>query len=631
MRLTDSFLRKYREKKVPWGAIGYIVYKRTYSHQMNEKYSEEWVDTLERVCNGLWELNPTFEESEICELFDHFFHLRCLPAGRPLNQLGRDNTYGDRLNNCWHVAVDELDAFTFLFNQSMLGGGVGFNVQSEYIKRLPAIRHSPSIKCVDTKDCDFIVPDNREGWCELLRRVLTSSCYTGQRLHYYVGCVRPKGTRIKTFGGVASGPEELVWGIQQIARLLSTHTRFTSTLCVDIMNIIGHIVVSGNVRRTAEIAVGDAHDTEFLKLKTWKFEPPAWRAMSNNTAACQDVDELPDDFWHNYEGNGEAYGLFNPHVSKTGRLVDNTGHFDTNIIGPNPCGEQILESREPCNLADIFLPRIKSVSQFIRIAELIYKVCKTITLAPYSDPITNSIVKQNRRLGIGLTGVLQARKSFLAGAVLNQVYTHLTSVDEAYSKQLGVRHSIKLTTIKPSGTLSLLAGCTPGIHPAYARYMIRRVQFASNNPLVKICKRHGYRVGPRILQDGSEDRNVMVVEFPIKMKGNTENTVSIGEQLNTCQHLQRYWSDSAVSCTNYYSLDELDFVKKWLHRNYKHGVKTISFMLRTNHGFKQAPLERITKSEYESYAERVTPIDRVSDVCNELDSSDCEAKSCPAN
>ena len=232
-------------------------------------------------------------------------------------------------------------------------------------------------------------------------------------------------------------------------------------------------------------------------------------------------------------------------------------------------------------------------------------------------------------MGIGITGVLQAtdeQKSWL-----NEVYNYLRAYDIDYSKQHGFNTSIKLTTIKPSGTLSLLPGVTPGCHPAYARYMIRRIRISSNHPLVDVCRKHGYPVEYQQNFDGSEDRGTVVVSFPFSHgeEATLAKDVTAIQQLEVVRWLQTAWSDNSVSCTVYYRKEELPEIRKYLKKWYKNGHKSLSFLLHNEHGFKQAPLEEITKEQYDELVAKTIPISYMADMNIGLSDDECATGACP--
>jgi hypothetical protein len=214
---------------------------------------------------------------------------------------------------------------------------------------------------------------------------------------------------------------------------------------------------------------------------------------------------------------------------------------------------------------------------------------------------------------------------------LNDTYVALREFDKTYSQDKGFPISIKLTTVKPSGTLSLLPGVTPGCHPAYARYMIRRIRISANHSLVQTCREHGYPVEYQVNFDGSEDRSTVVVSFPFRYPDNAvlAKDVTAIQQLETVKWLQEVWSDNAVSCTVYYSKEELPEIRKYLKKHYKNSFKALSFLLHNGHGFKQAPLEEITKEQYDELVAKTQPIVAVASMDIGLDESECASGACP--
>lgn len=640
--ISEDFVKKYRNKSVPWGPVGYVTYKRTYARRIeNEKRTEEWWETVRRCCNGLLAIGGKFTKDEIETLYDKVFNLKCCFSGRALWQLGTETVKklgGDSLMNCWHVAINEpVEPFCFVFNELMLGGGVGFNIQQEQVFEIPKVKFDVSIDRVDEKDVDFIVPDNREGWVELLRRVLNAFFYTGKSFSYSTICVRGKGAPISGFGGTASGPEDLCKGISQIVTVLKSRSgsKLRPIDCLDILNIIGSIVVAGNVRRSAQIALGDMNDLAYLDAKNWgKGSIPNWRAMSNNSIICNKFEHLPEKFWSGYNGEGEAYGLINlKNCQHYGRFHDGKDHRpDKKVVGVNPCGEVTLESYESCNLSELFLPNIKDEEELKLCAGLMFKATKTISCLRFIHDKTNEVVSQNHRLGNSVTGFLQA-PHLRHEKIFDAVYKHLEKLDKEYSKVLGVGTSIKLTTVKPSGTLSLLAGVTPGVHPAYAPYYIRRIRMASSDALVSLCKSSGFHVEPVRNFDGTFNWDTVVVSFPCKVPEGTvcARDLTAVQQLEYAKWLQTHWADNSVSVTVYYRKPELPAIKTWLEENYDKNVKTISFLLHNEHGFAQAPYEEITEQQYKDLVKGTKPICRLeNDEGGSLaDSLECSSGACP--
>jgi hypothetical protein len=278
----------YDPSLVPWGEVGYAVYKRTYSRALENGKTEEWEDTVDRVVDACRDqLNVGFTQFEEGELKKIMMELKGTVAGRFLWQLGTktvDNLGLPSLQNCAFVVVDDpIRPFTWAFEMLMLGSGVGYNIQRENVYQLPKVKNRVRVVRKDVNDADFIVPDSREGWVELLRRVLEASFVTGEDFTYATHLIRSKGSPIKGFGGTASGPDDLVWGMGEINSILNKASgkRLQPVDCLDIMNIIGKIVVAGNVRRSAQIALGDCDDIEYLQAKRWDLGGiPNWQRNS---------------------------------------------------------------------------------------------------------------------------------------------------------------------------------------------------------------------------------------------------------------------------------------------------------------------------------------------------------------
>jgi ribonucleoside-triphosphate reductase len=338
----------------PWSSVGYLTYKRTYSrllpgYSKEGSPTEEFPQTIDRVIKACDEqLNVGFTKDEEDRLREYFLLLKGSVAGRFWWQLGTGTV--DRLGlaslqNCAFTVIDSpIRPFTWTMDMLALGSGVGYNLQHKYVDKLPVVRDWFSApERVDNGGADFIIPDSREGWVKFLGKTLKAAFLSERKeqgtFSFSTQVIRGKGSPIKGFGGVASGPEDLVWGIGKISEILMKRAgkKIRPIDALDMMNIIGHIIVAGNVRRSAQIAIGDPDDAEFLLAKRWDIgNIPSWRAMSNNSVACDDIRDLHEYFWEGYEGKGEPYGLINLRLSrKIGRLGDER-YPDPGVMGYNP-------------------------------------------------------------------------------------------------------------------------------------------------------------------------------------------------------------------------------------------------------------------------------------------------------
>jgi ribonucleotide reductase alpha subunit len=616
--------------------MGETVFLRTYSRPKENGDNETWPETLARVINGAIEVGVDYTQEEAEKIFDHCFNLRCSFSGRSLWQLGTPlvkKFNATSLNNCYFTNIETVEDFELLFEYLMLGGGVGFSVERSKIHELPKIKSNVKIVHERTNDADIIVPDSRTGWKRLLHSVLKSYFYTGKSFTYSTILVREFGAPLKTFGGTASGPGALIEGIADICKVMDNRVgkKLRSIDVLDICNIIGRIVVSGSSRRSAQIAMGDPDDILFIRAKNWSTgNVPAWRANSNNSIYADYYDQIMPELWKGYDGSGEPYGLLNRRLArKFGRLGEASA--DNSVEGFNPCAEIALADGESCNLATIFLPNVESLEQFKEISYLLYKVQKNITKMAYPYEKTTNIVRRNARLGQSVTGMLQASEEQVSW--LSPAYEYLKALDEDYSAKNGFPKSVRLTTVQPSGTLSLLPGITPGIHPAYARYYIRRVRFGAADPLVDACRKRGYKVVWDIGIDGREDHTRYVVEFPCESPENAvlAKDMTAIDQLEWVKKMQTEWADNAVSVTVYYRKEELPEIQEWLKKNYDSSVKSVSFLLHADHNFPLPPYEEITKEQYEKLVNKVdfdVPL-YVSKVGEDIDLDNCATGACP--
>lgn len=627
----------------PWGPTGYLVYKRTYARKLSgdSDVTEEWHQTMDRCLDAVQnQLGCGFSEDELARLRSYLSGFKGSFAGRFLWQLGTETV--DRLGlaslqNCAFVTVDKPEAFTWAFDLLMLGAGVGYNLQREYVYQLPKVSKDfvrPVRK--DTADADFIVPDSREGWVELLRKTLEHAFKpTRSRRHSFsfsTVLVRGKGTPIKGFGGVASGPEDLCRGVGEIGSILESRRgkQLRPIDCLDILNIIGSIVVAGNVRRSAQIAIGDDDDFKFLRAKRYDLGGiPNWRSNSNNSVVCNDIDELPEEFWRGYVNDGEPYGLINLRLAQSCGRTGDDRFKDPDVRGFNPCAEQSLADYETCCLAEVFLPNVGSFDELCDLTKLLYRVCKHSLTLPCHQVETEDVVRRHMRMGIGVTGYLQATEE--QRGWLADCYEALRKYDDEYSKAHGFPRSIKLTTVKPSGTLSLLPGVTPGCHPAFSRYLIRRIRIASDHPLVGVCREHGYDVEFARKLDGTNDHSTVVVSFPFTYGEHCTVAAECSaiDQLEVVRRLQSEWSDNAVSCTVYYRVEELPAIREYLKQHYNNSFKSLSFLRHSDHGFDQAPMEEVGREDYERMVRRTRTITSVTTTVRYESEDECVAGICP--
>ena len=632
-RLTEDFLAGYRDKKVPWGyqdaagnSVGEITFLRTYSRLKEDGTKETWTDVCERVINGMYSLQKDHAKmnrlpwsdakaaSSAKEAFERLWNLKWTPPGRGLWVMGTSIVNEQRnsaaLQNCAFVStlsmtkIDPAKPFAFLMEASMLGVGVGFDDKG-------ADKDFTIYEPVQGET--YVIPDTREGWVESTAALINSYLKPDTKAPLFdYKEIRPAGTPIKTFGGTAAGHEPLLRLHDLITNMFKARAgdKLTRTDIADIGNMIGVCVVSGNVRRSAELLMGRLEDETFLNLKNpdkfpeRNFYDPTgknsgWGWMSNNSVEVS-VGQNLDKIIEGISLNGEPGVIWMDVTRKYGRLKDPINNKDWRAMGYNPCAEQSLESFECCTLVETYLNRHDSIEDFKRTLKFAYLYAKTVTLLPTHWEETNAIMQRNRRIGTSVSGVANFADNKGLPVLrkwLDEGYNVVKDYDKGYSEWLGIRESIKMTTVKPSGTVSILAGESPGVHwPVGGKYFLRAIRFRNTDPMLPLFQMAQYRIEP-----ASEDPvNTSVVFFPVKSDAlRSEKEVSIYEKIDLAATAQYEWSDNSVSVTVSFDPEtEKNHVKHALHM-YDGKLKTVSFLPSGNHVYAQMPYTQISEEEYE--------------------------------
>ena len=455
------------------------------------------------------------------------------------------------------------------------------------------------------RDEEYVVPDTREGWVESLRLLLESYSLGTGRLIFDYSLIREEGAPILGFGGESSGPAPLVELHETISAILDEQVGqpLTITSIVDIMNLIGKCVVAGNVRRTAEIVFGEPDSEEYLDLKNYEVNPhrATYGWTSNNSIfATTGMDYEPAAERIRY--NGEPGFAWLDNMKAYGRMADKPNHKDHRAKGGNPCLEQTLESYELCCLVETFPTNHESLEDYLTTLKYAYLYAKTVTLGKTHWPDTNRVMLRNRRIGCSMSGIAQFLANRGTGVLqewMDKGYQHIQKLDKEYSDWMAIPASIKTTSIKPSGTVSLLAGATPGIHFPESRYYIRRMRLGINSNLVPSLEKAGYKLEPAF---GSET-TTLVVEIPVDVGEGvrTLDEVSMWEQLGLAALAQKYWADNQVSCTVTFSPEtEGQDIAPALDL-FQYQLKGISFLPKLDHGaYPQMPYESIDVETYTS-------------------------------
>jgi adenosylcobalamin-dependent ribonucleoside-triphosphate reductase len=632
--LPNDFVEKYKTAESPFGfvdaggnSLGEITFVRTYSRVKEDGTKERWYEVVRRVIEGMYSVqknhakenrlpwNDYKAQKSAQEAFDRMFTLKWTPPGRGMWTFGTPLTMEKRnsaaLQNCAMVSTKDLDKndpgalFAWVMDALMLGIGVGFDT-------LGAEKNFPIYAPVEP-EVTYEIPDTREGWVESIRLLLNSLLRPNQNIQKFdYSLVRPEGAPIKGFGGTASGPAPLIKLHEQLREVIGGRAgeKLDSRAIVDIINLIGTCVVAGNVRRSATLALGGAEDEEFINLKNYdKFpERAPWAWMSNNSISAkvgmdytQYVDRIAD--------NGEPGFIWLDVARNYGRLADPADGKDYRVMGFNPCAEQPLESYELCTLVEVHLNRHESKEDFLRTLKFAYLYGKTVTLLPTHWQQTNGIMQRNRRIGTSLTGIASFADTHGLPETrewMDEGYNKIRFYDRKYSEWLCVRESIRVTTVKPSGSVSILSGATPGVHwmPG-GKFYLRSIRFGNTDPMLHLFKAAGYKVEPALYSDSTS-----VVYFPISSGiKRSEKDVTIFEKMALAATAQKYWSDNGVSVTLSFNKEtEKQHVASVLNM-YEGQLKAVSFLPMGNDVYEQQPYTEITEEEYDYYIGRIAKID----------------------
>jgi ribonucleotide reductase alpha subunit len=640
-RLSEEFVNKYNNVPAPFGftdagsnSLGEITFIRTYSRVKEDGTKERWHEVCRRVIEGMYSVqknhakdnrlpwNDNKAQKSAQEAFQRMFELKWTPPGRGLWAFGTPMTMEKRnsasLQNCAMVSTRDIDRndpgalFAWVMDALMLGIGVGFDTlgqdkqMSIYAPTEPAIVYE--------------IPDTREGWVESVRLLVNSFLRQNQPIQEFTyDLIRPLGAPIKGFGGVASGPAPLIDLHTRIRNVIGSRAGelLDSRAIVDLVNLIGTCVVSGNVRRSATLALGAAEDEGFINLKnpevfpernSYDPEKPGWAWMSNNSISAT-VGTKYENYVDLIADNGEPGFIWLDVAREYGRLKDAPDYKDSRIMGFNPCAEQPLESYELCTLVEVHLNRHESKEDFLKTLKFAYLYGKTVTLMPTHWQQTNGIMQRNRRIGTSLTGIASFADTSGLPALrewMDEGYQKIRHYDHKYSEWLCVRESVRVTTVKPSGSVSLLSGATPGVHwgPG-GEFYLRAIRFGNTDPMMYLFKAAGYKI-----EDDVVSANTSVVYFPVASgHKRSEKQVSLFEKIGLAATAQKYWSDNGVSVTlSFDKEEETKFIAPALNM-YEGQLKAVSFLPMGNKTYLQQPYTEITREEYNSYVGTIGKID----------------------
>ena len=578
-----------------------FIHKSRYAKYFDNKGRESWSETVERYMNNV--IRPKAgHDSYVDQIRDAILNLDVMPSMRAMMTAGpalaRDNTAG---YNCSYLPVDDPKSFDEAMFILLCGTGVGFSVERQFISKLPEV---PELFDSETT---IVVKDSKEGWAKAFRQLL-ALLWAGEIPQWDIGLVRPAGSRLKTFGGRASGPAPLVELFNFAIKTFKNAQgrKLSSIECHDLMCFIGQIVVVGGVRRSAMISLSNLSDDRMRHAKSGQWwETAAHRALANNSVSYTekpDMETFMREWQALVESKSGERGVFNRQASKV--QAAKNGRRDPDYeFGTNPCSEIILRPYQFCNLTEVVVratDNIESLEGKVRIATILGTIQSAYTKFPYLRKVWSKNTEEERLLGVSLTGIMDNPLMTYENMGLEKTLAHLRSVaistNAEWADRLGIPVSAAITCVKPSGTVSQLVDSASGIHARHSPYYIRTVRGDNKDPLTQLMKDQGIPNEPCVMKGDT----TTVFSFPQKSPAGavTRNDMTAIEQLNLWLTYQRHWCEHKPSVTISVRDSEWMHVGAFVYEHFDE-MSGVSFLPHSDHTYQQAPYQDCTKEEYE--------------------------------
>jgi|TARA_R110001632_G_scaffold34447_2_gene87720 ribonucleoside-triphosphate reductase (thioredoxin) len=561
---------------------------------------ETWGETVDRYVDNI--LRPVVKtKKDLEEIRDHILELQVMPSMRSLMTAGkaaaRDNTC---MYNCSYLPVDDPKSFDEAMFILLCGTGVGFSVERQFISKLPDV---PQLFESDT--C-VVIKDSKEGWAKGLRQVL-ALLWAGEIPKWDISKVRPAGSRLKVFGGRASGPAPLIDLFNFVVTTFkkASGRRLSSIECHDIMCKIGEVVVVGGVRRSAMISLSNLSDDRMRHAKSgnW-YENDPHRALSNNSVAYSrkpDSMEFMREWTSLMESGSGERGIFNRQASV--KQAAKNGRRDSNYdFGTNPCSEIILRPNQFCNLSEVVIraaDNIDDIARKVRVATILGTIQSTYTHFPYLRKIWHTNTAEERLLGVSLTGIMDNPLMTTANKGLPETLEYLKNVavstNAKYAKYLDIPVAAAINCVKPSGTVSQLVDSSSGIHARHSNYYIRTVRGGNEDPLTRFMADQGIPNEPDVMKPDA----TTVFSFPMKAPDKAVLTADMSaiDQLDMWLMYQRHWCEHKPSVTINVKKDEWFEVGAFVYKNFDE-MSGVSFLPFNDHTYQQAPYQEVDKEAY---------------------------------
>ena len=605
-----------KQTKLPTSYQEFIHLSRYARWNEDTGRRETWQQTVARYFDFMQEHLKKNNDTDISDIRPQLeqavLNLDIMPSMRALMSAGtaleRDNVAGF---NCSYVAVDTPRAFDETLYILMCGTGVGFSVERQYINKLPDLPEE-----IHYTDTVIKVADSKIGWAKAYKEFM-SLLYSGQIPQWDLSNIRPHGARLKTFGGRASGPAPLADLFQFTANIFfdavaKGQKKLVSIDCHDLMCKIAEVVVVGGVRRSALISLSNLSDERMRNAKSGSWwEHSQHRALSNNSVAYTDSAEMGAfmrEWLSLYDSKSGERGIFNRQAAEK-QAAKNGRREDYKDFGCNPCSEIILRNKQFCNLTEVVVrsnDNWSTLSNKVELATILGTFQATLTNFRYLTKAWKTNTEEEALLGVSLTGIMDNKllsTSALLATNLETLKNRAVAMNEGWSAMLGIKQSVAVTCVKPSGTVSQLVDSASGIHTRHSDYYIRTVRADKKDPIAQLMVDQGVYHE----DDITKPEHTLVFYFPIKSpKGSlTRKDLTALEHLEIWKTYQNHWCEHKPSATISIKEHEWLDVGSWVWNNFD-DISGVSFLPYADHSYQQAPYQEITAKEYKEWQKKTT-------------------------
>lgn len=597
-----------------------VIHKTRYARWIDsENRRENWDETVHRYTDYIFEALKKHNDFDLPEsvrndLENAILNTKVMPSMRGFMTAGpaldRDSTC---IYNCSYLPVDNLRSFDEAMYILMCGTGVGYSVESQYVRQLPEVsEHFENTSTV------IVVEDSKAGWARALKELL-ALLWQGQIPTWDMSNVRPAGARLKTFGGRASGPDPLDRLFKFSIALVkgAAGRKLTPLEAHDLMCKIAEVVVVGGVRRSAMISLSDLEDRNMAAAKagSW-WEYSGQRALANNSAVYNEkptMEVFMAEWKSLYDSKSGERGIFSREAAQN--VAAKNGRRDHTVdFGTNPCSEIILRPYQFCNLTEVVVrdtDTLEELKNKVELATILGTIQTTFTRFKYLRKIWQKNSEEERLLGVSLTG--QLSHPVLNGSEgveklsewLDALRLHSVDVNAEWAAKIGINPAAAITCVKPSGTVSQLVNSSSGMHPWHSQYYARTIRGDMKDPITAFLVDMGVKHEPDVMKPN----DTMVFTFPIA----APEGATLRQDLSAIEHLdiwltyQRHWAEHKPSITVSVKEDEWMAVGAWVFEHIDE-MSGVSFLPYSEHTYQQAPYQEISKDDYDKLVNE-TPSD----------------------